>query len=78
MVGWCAVFIKQLTSNIHAYENIKFLSFFVFKFRLVVEYHVQTYEVPDDSSCPDHHVKCCKDYIEVAGNCFCMFFNISL
>ena len=50
-------------------KNIKFLSFFVFKLRLVVEYHVQTYEVPDDSACPDYHVKCCKDYIEVAGNC---------
>jgi hypothetical protein len=43
------------------------------QYKSVVFYHIETYEVPDESACPDHHVKCCKDHIEVAGNCMCKY-----
>jgi len=47
-------------------------SLYTTAYRQVVFYHIVTYEVPDEDSCPDHHVKCCKDYIEVAGNCLAL------
>lgn len=57
--------------------NYLLLFFIIFKIennlpsyhRQVVYYHIVTYEVPDEQACADHHVKCCRDHIEIAGNC---------
>jgi hypothetical protein len=50
----------------------QYFNTFLLIYRTIVTYHTQTYEVPDEQSCPDHHVKCCVNHVEVAGNCLCM------
>ncbi|CAF0818064.1 unnamed protein product [Brachionus calyciflorus] len=39
------------------------------RYKQVAVYRIETYDVPDEQACLDHHVKCCNGYIEVAGNC---------
>ena len=40
------------------------------KYKHVAQYHTATYEVPKEDACKDHHVVCCKGYLEIGGNCF--------
>ncbi len=44
-------------------------SVYATRYKEVAVYHIGVYEVPDENACQDHHVKCCKGYLEVGGNC---------
>jgi hypothetical protein len=52
------------------FMNTMSCSLYQTKYKQVPYYHVQSYDVPVENACLDHHVVCCNGYMLVGGNCF--------
>ena len=59
------LYVNFITVPLYIFVVIKLGSFFSEK----PVYFVKTDLIPDMSACQDHHITCCRDYINVTGSC---------